>query len=192
MSGRIYPVASCFSAVGRNSCTCGSLWTANSQPSPSSLLRSLSSFVPSSTRSSLMSSLTRWWSRWFQRLSTVRPKSTAQRRPSHVSWCSKKCTTRSACARGWRSRWFHRNLQLLSCSSNPNQEFAPDPCRLRPVWSHSLFSHCCFGHCEHPHPLTLLINLYEPSERQWAHRCWCFSVTPGGNSQASGKMGNAQ
>lgn len=188
-----------FLAVGRNSgeSTCGthtSLWPANLHTAPFSLLRSLSSFVPSSTRSSLMSSLTRWWSRWFQHLSVVRPRYTVRRRPSLASWCSKKSTTRSGCARGWWSRWFHRDLQLLPHSSD--QEFVPEPCHLRPVWSHSLFSHCCFGQCEHPHPLISLINLWERSvrkrpRRRWMRLCeasWWRSVA----CQASGKMSNAQ
>lgn len=156
MSWRIYPVASCFWLWGetleKTLCTLN-CWLML----PSFLLRSLLSFVPSSTRSSLMSSLTRWWSRWFQHLSVVRQKYMAQRRPSLASWCSKKSTTRSSCARGWWSGWFHWNLQLLSQSSD--QEFVPEPCPLRAVWSLSLFSHCCFGQCEHPHQLIFLLLL---------------------------------
>lgn len=184
MSWRIYPVASCFWLWGgtlekTHAGTHCALCAANFRTTPFSPFRSPSSFVPSSTRSSLTSSLTRWWSRWFQRLSVVRPQYTVQRRPSLVSWCSKRSTTRSPCARGWWSRWFHWNLQLLSPSSD--QEFVPEPCHLRLMWSHSLFSHCCFGQCEHPHPLISLIKLWERSVPKWAHRLWMRFCDPVSN-----------
>lgn len=145
MSRRIYPAASCF-------------WLWRNQLLLF-FLRSLSSFVPSCTRSSLMSSSTRWWNRWFQHLSIVLPKFTVQRRPSLASWCSTKFTIRSICTKGWWSRRFH--WHLWSLSHNSDQAFIPEPCYLKPVWSPVLFSYCCFVRQELPHQQTSFINLSE-------------------------------
>lgn len=151
----------------------------NHEPTSFFLFRSLSSFVPSCTRSSLMSSSMRWWNRWFQHLSIVLPKSTVQRRPSLASWCSTKFTIRSICTKGWWSRWFHWHLWSLSHDSD--QAFIPKPCYLKPVWSPILFSYGCFVRHELPHQQTSFINLSEWSmgkgaQRLWMHFCglsWC-------------------
>lgn len=63
---------------------------------------------------------------------------------AHPSWADvPRSPPHVAPARGWWSRWFHWDLQLLSHSND--QEFVPESFHQRPVWSHNLFSHCCFG-----------------------------------------------
>lgn len=148
--------------------SCRFMFLAVEEPTSFFLLRSLSSFVPSCTLSSLMSSSMRWWNRWFQHLSIVLPKFTVQRRPSLASWCSTKSTIRSICTKGWWSRWFH--WHLWSLSHNSDRAFIPEPCYLKPVWSPVLFSYGCFVRHELPHQHTSFINLSEWSMWKGAQR----------------------